>query len=705
MLSFSGVVDVLLYIDDRNILVAASHDSHVTAWHVETWDVYLEFSRECEVASLAFAPDMSVLLAGHRDDGRITVWGLSDGLVKYVLDESIDLQQSLDLKDSPSPVWALVYLAELHSVASGHGHIFSNGSIIVWDLAAGVKMLTMPCDNGVQCLTYLHLSEGLVLISGDGGMFGMGLITSWGLDDGSQLHVAKCPSRVNRLVVLPGARILISGEFQGTLRVWDIDFWVQLRKFDGGDHIRSLLYIAQDDLLLVGYNDCHIAALSIDKLPKVRGNLTEDLTISFKGSTLPKTRRNESILMESTLRSMRLGQRDRSGIVDNLDVARYMPAYFLLELIESISLVRCFLNKRDQRAIVRVAKVKQYGGRFRFCAPYPFPTLARHWQRPFFGQPNWFTDLVAALVTVDKTITREEILYLWRAYHSGVPIPVQSRPLDYIVRQRDAGAKTADPFRTGAIRGFSKEHSCLKVQFDECQGIDLVSCADVEPYAGTLGSMRALRLDMMGRPDHSGVFASQDIYAAKRVPSRLLFQVLSRNRDLKDFLKSNDLCAMTCACTNSRDRTTYRGRELFYMPIIFPSREEWTHPMFGGYSWFSDVIVALEMHDALTPTEAHFLGEAYYYGLPLPLKWVWMEFRVRLVGLERRPELNGLVGTLEAFFRRKDRWQVNLDDCQVPLFVKRATFEPYAANYFESSPYAIAKSFEDLVEKDLVRVM
>lgn len=74
--------------------------------------------------------------------------------------------------------------------------------------------------------------------------------------------------------------------------------------------------------------------------------------------------------------------------------------------------------------------------------------------------------------------------------------------------------------------------------------------------------------------------------------------------------------------------------------------------------------------------------------------------RARLTGLAAAPELNGLVGRLQAYHADRGRWAVALPGAAVPKLLKPSNLEP-----LEAEPFDFANIFVDVLADDVVHRM
>ncbi len=190
----------LAFSPDGSILASGSEDDSIRLWNVSTGQ-YMGglWEHEAGVETLAFSPDGTMIASGSRDD-KIILWDLETRDVIHTISEHED------------DVWAVAFSPDGKMLASGGGDTVS-----LWDVATAEFLQTFrrPIDRVVP----VDASEEL---TGD--------------------VPTDLPANATSIVFSPDAKVLVSGSYDRTIRLWSIATGEQLRTLDG--HTYSITGVA-----------------------------------------------------------------------------------------------------------------------------------------------------------------------------------------------------------------------------------------------------------------------------------------------------------------------------------------------------------------------------------------------------------------------------------------------------------------------------
>lgn len=177
---------------------------------------------------LVFTPDGKALVSGG-EDGTLKMWD-ADGM---------------------NEVWKVQgHKERIDRLAiSGDGKVLATASIDrtlkLWDAATGQETRSFAFD---------HPKYGGLALSRDGTRLAAGAadgITVWSTVDGMQIRKIEAPVRFNSLAFHPDGNQLASGDFEFTVRFWDLATGREAHKFIGHRNRVSAVAISPDGRTLV----------------------------------------------------------------------------------------------------------------------------------------------------------------------------------------------------------------------------------------------------------------------------------------------------------------------------------------------------------------------------------------------------------------------------------------------------------------------
>jgi len=175
----------------------------------EAASVVLLDARTLAVLETFAGHESSITSVGFRADGEVLASGSTDWTVKLW---SPSGELLFDLTGHEDTVQALAFEPTGSRVAAG----CADGAVVVWDSATGERVTSFEGNLG-GALSLAWSADGARLAIGAGDH----MIRIVDVASGSATVLAGHDERVSALVFLPEGGRLVSGSFDGTLRIWD----------------------------------------------------------------------------------------------------------------------------------------------------------------------------------------------------------------------------------------------------------------------------------------------------------------------------------------------------------------------------------------------------------------------------------------------------------------------------------------------------
>ena len=241
----SGGVLSLDFSPDGDLLASGSIDNTLRLWTVEDGSLLRTmYGHPFPILVLKFTPNGSFIITGSTD-GLGRLWRVSDGKLINTLEGHAGWINSLDVSrdggyiatcadDYTVRLWRMFDAKEIQNIDEGMSIIseiiFSpiedkliwsekNGSIRIRSIEG--TWIHKLNENGVPASSIAVSPNGNVIISGHYN----GDIKLWDINSGDLLYTLKGHTlEITTLSISPGGNLLASGASDGVARVWNIDF-------------------------------------------------------------------------------------------------------------------------------------------------------------------------------------------------------------------------------------------------------------------------------------------------------------------------------------------------------------------------------------------------------------------------------------------------------------------------------------------------
>jgi WD40 repeat protein len=249
---YSGCIYQTKFVpNNQNTLISTSNENEIRIWDVESGTNTELSGHSGEINSIVFSPTDSNIFASGSYDTTIKIWNLKK-------------KQSVPLDGHNSRVWALAFSSDGKMLISGS----YDGTIKLWDIASySYKSTLMTCTSHIYSLAF-HPSQSNILAVG----ISHSTVYIWNLDNSShQTFENSERSWVASLLFSPDGKILITGDGEGKIRLWDVDNqYTLLETYQ--DHQRQIfsLTLSPDSSVLASSSDDKTVILwDIDLLSKL----------------------------------------------------------------------------------------------------------------------------------------------------------------------------------------------------------------------------------------------------------------------------------------------------------------------------------------------------------------------------------------------------------------------------------------------------
>jgi WD40 repeat protein len=226
-----GVVSTPALSSDGKVLASGGTDGTVFRWDLGTCKPIPSLhthGHHGAVRAVVFAPDGRVLASGG-EDGTVRLWRLSAAGSNA---EAVG-GEFCRIKAHQEEVTALGLGPDGKLLASGG----KDGAVRLWDAATGQRIARSP--GGMQPVTALAFAPGGRLLGIGRGNF---LVRVYDVTRQTERQFHEPPEAVTCLAVAPDNQIMVSGNDDGTIRLWDLRGGEPIRHFRG--HLRAVRFVA-----------------------------------------------------------------------------------------------------------------------------------------------------------------------------------------------------------------------------------------------------------------------------------------------------------------------------------------------------------------------------------------------------------------------------------------------------------------------------
>src|SRR5262249_42269934 len=196
---------------DGKRAVSACWDGLVRYWNLEKGELIREMGKRMALLnSVAMSADSKRALTGSADR-TMYLWDLETG------------QQIRAFQGHSNTLWDVAFSPDGKKALSAS----SDGSARLWDLDTGKELLVLDVQKGGRCWTVAFVAGGKQAITGSGDALDEGngtqaLLRLWDLSNGKEVRQFKGHTKdIRRVAISPDGKRLLSGSFDGSMRLWD----------------------------------------------------------------------------------------------------------------------------------------------------------------------------------------------------------------------------------------------------------------------------------------------------------------------------------------------------------------------------------------------------------------------------------------------------------------------------------------------------
>ena len=250
----TGMIWSIAFSADGKTLASSSDDNSVRLWDVNTWaELDTLKGHSDKVVGVAFSPNGKKLISAGLDYS-LRVWDKNERMASRTLRDS----------DRQGP---LVFLPAQGAIASTSG-----GVLRVWDLLTGEQRSIIPnLGENIQCVV---MSETGVLAAKTGDA-----VALWNSRSGGSVRTLAVPSEVTAvaehicMAISRDGRVLVSGENEGNVLVWDLEDGGKRKRIQVPYAIRAVAVSPDGQVLAVAGREKSVQLWNV-KTGEVKQELT-----------------------------------------------------------------------------------------------------------------------------------------------------------------------------------------------------------------------------------------------------------------------------------------------------------------------------------------------------------------------------------------------------------------------------------------------
>lgn len=238
------------------------------------------------IAGVSFSPNDKVLVTSGMD-GTIRIWGMENW-------------KELKILRTGEASFCVTFTPDGKNLATS---VYGKG-IILWSVKQWKKIGLFTGPHSVMAGAFITFSpDGKKIASGWGKR-----VIIWNTFTHKQLHVIRgFKNDVVPVVFSPNGRLLATGDYNGTIRIWRVSDWRCVRRFTDIDEIvESLAFSPNSKLMAYGDGRGTVRVWKISSWRCIKrftdvGGVVESLTFSPNGNFMAAGYHNGAIRIWNTL--------------------------------------------------------------------------------------------------------------------------------------------------------------------------------------------------------------------------------------------------------------------------------------------------------------------------------------------------------------------------------------------------------------------
>ena len=227
---------------DSRILASGGQDKKVRLWNVDTMKEIGSLAHTGDVHSVSFSADGKTLASA---DGTLRLWDLAT-------------HKEIETLNGPgSPVGSVIFSPDGKALASVGGYWRGDTEIALWDVEERREIAASTYTSNADAVSISFSPDSGTLASTG---YDYGAIYLWDVATGKKrdITLTRHTEGVNTASFSPDSKTLASGEWDGTVRLWDVPTRTQIGELRGHDgHVRSVSFspVRDSDMLASGGYD------------------------------------------------------------------------------------------------------------------------------------------------------------------------------------------------------------------------------------------------------------------------------------------------------------------------------------------------------------------------------------------------------------------------------------------------------------------